>query len=168
MIICDTREKKNEHILEYFIRYNIPHRIMKLDVADYVNASNCKIAVDRKQNLEELAKNLMNKNDHARFWREVRRARAAGIKLIVLCEHGKNIRSIKDIADRHSRFSPVSGRNLMDEIYRVQIAYGVEFMFCEKRQTAKRILELIGGDDSAKMPNEDLTFQRRDIIGTTY
>lgn len=146
MIICDTREKKNAHILKYFICNNIPYCIMKLDVADYVNNSNRKIAVDRKQNLEELAKNLMNKNDHARFWREVRRARVAGIKLIVLCEHGENIRSIKDIAAWHSRFSPVSGRDLVDEIYRVQISYGVEFMFCEKRQTAKRILELLGGD----------------------
>ena len=85
----------------------------------------------------------MNRADKSRFWREVRRAREQGIKLIVLCEHGGKIKTIKDIAGWSSPYSPVSGRALMDEIYKCHISYGVEFLFCSKKSTGKRIVELL-------------------------
>ncbi len=147
MVICDTREKKNAHILAYFDKHNIAYKIQKLDVADYQLEGRDNLAIDRKQNLDELARNLTNRNDHARFWKEVRRAKENKIKMIVLCEHGRQIKKIPDVASWQSKYSPVSGRKLMDEIYRVHIAYGVEFLFCDKRSTGKRILELLGGAD---------------------
>lgn len=143
-VICDTREKKNGHILSYFDMKSIPYKVQKLDVADYKIEGKDSIVVDRKQNLDELATNLMNKKDHSRFWKEVRRAHSAKIKMIVLCEHSRNVKSIEDVASWHSKFSPVSGRALMDEIYRVHIAFGVEFIFCSKAETAEKILELLG------------------------
>lgn len=145
MIIVDTREKKNSHILKYFITHDIDYKLQKMDVADYQIEGLNNLVVDRKQNLDELARNLMNRNDHARFWKEVRRAKENNIKLIVLCEHGGQIKDIKSVANWHSKYSPVSGRALMDEIYRVHIAYGVEFLFCDKRCTGKKIIELLGG-----------------------
>jgi hypothetical protein len=60
-----------------------------------------------------------------------------------LCEHGGKIKSIQDVAQWHDKYSGVSGRHLMDEIYRTHIAYGVEFLFCDKRCTARRILEIL-------------------------
>ncbi|MEE1138602.1 MAG: ERCC4 domain-containing protein [Acutalibacteraceae bacterium] len=143
-IIVDTREQKNSHILKYFAIHDIDYIEKKLDVADYQIEGKTDIAIDRKQNLDELARNLMNRADHSRFWKEVRRAKEQGTKMIVLCEHGGQIKSIPDVSGWHSKYSPVSGRALMDEIYRVHIAYGVEFLFCSKRSTAKRILELLG------------------------
>ena len=145
--IFDTREKKNDHIKAYFDRHGIAYREEALKVGDYMIEGG-KVSVDRKQNLSELATNLMNRADHARFWREVRRAREQGIKLIVLCEHGGRIKTIKDVAGWKSKYSPVSGRALMEEIYRVTISYGVEFIFCDKRSTGKRIVELLGGENS--------------------
>ncbi len=147
MIIVDTREKKNSHILKYFITHDIDYKLKKMDVADYQVEGIDNIAIDRKQNLDELARNLMNRSDHARFWKEVRRAKEKGIKLIVLCEHGGQIKNIKSVSEWHSKYSPVSGRALMDEIYRVHIAYGVKFIFCDKRSTGRRIIELLGGSD---------------------
>lgn len=146
-IIVDTREQKNSHILKYFALHDVDFEEKKLDVADYKIDGKDSIAVDRKQNLDELARNLMNRADHSRFWKEVRRARDSGIKLIILCEHGGQIKSVPDVASWHSKYSPVSGRALMEEIYRVHISYGVEFLFCQKRSTGKRILELLGWDD---------------------
>lgn len=145
MLIVDSREKKNSHILKYFITHDIDYVIKKMDVADYQIESNDNLVIDRKQNLEELAKNLMNRADHSRFWKEVRRAKEQNIKLIVLCEHGSQIKSIKDVATWHSKYSPVSGRNLMEEIYRVHIAYDVDFLFCDKCSTGRKIIELLGG-----------------------
>ena len=145
MIIVDTREKKNAHILKYFITHDIDYRLQKMDVADYQIEGKDNLVVDRKQNLDELTRNLMNRSDHARFWKEVRRAKERNIKLIVLCEHGGQIKDIKSVAAWQSKYSPVSGRALMDEIYRVHIAYGVEFLFCDKRSTGRRIIEILGG-----------------------
>ena len=143
MIIVDTREKKNAHILAYFDKHGIEYRLQKMDVADYQIESKDKLVIDRKQSLDELAKNLMNRSDHARFWKEVRRAKEGRIKMIVLCEHGGQITDIKSVANWSSKYSPVTGRNLMEEIYRVHIAYGVEFQFCQKRSTGKRIVEIL-------------------------
>lgn len=143
MIIVDTREKKNTHILAYFDKHGIEYRLQKMDVADYQIEGKNGLVIDRKQNLDELAKNLMNRSDHARFWKEVRRAKEGRIKMIVLCEHGGQITDIKSVANWNSKYSPVTGRNLMEEIYRVHIAYGVEFQFCQKRSTGKRIVEIL-------------------------
>lgn len=146
MYIFDSREKKNEHIKAYFEKHEIAYRVAKLDVGDYM-VEGGSVSVDRKRSLNELATNLMNRDDKARFWREVRRAKQQGIRLIVLCEHGPAVKSIPDVAAWSSPYSQVSGRALMNEIYRVSISYGVEFLFCSKRSTGKRIVELLGGSD---------------------
>ena len=105
MVICDSREKKNAHILRYFDKNGIDYNIRKMDVADYQIEGNEKLVIDRKQNLDELATNLTNPQDKGRFWREVRRAYSSGIKMIVLCEHGKGIKSIPDVVKWNSRYS---------------------------------------------------------------
>lgn len=140
--IFDTRERKNEHVKAYFDRHGIAYRVEKLDVGDYM-ISGGKVSVDRKQNLSELATNLMNRSDKARFWRELRRANEQGIKLIVLCEHGGRIKSIEDVSGWKSKYSPVTGRSLMDAIYRAMVSYGVEFHFCDKRSTGKEIVKCL-------------------------
>lgn len=150
MIICDSRERKNQHVLRYFDAHGIPYRIQKLDVADYMLEGVDGFAIDRKQNLAELSTNLMNRKDHSRFWKEVRRAKESGIRMVVLCEHGGKIRSIQDVAGWQNPYSGVSGRALMEEIYRVHIAYGVEFLFCDKRSTGKRIVSLLRDAESEK------------------
>lgn len=143
-IICDTREKKNGHILDYFDKNGIDYIVRKLDTADYTIDGKTDIAIDRKQNLDELSRNLTNKSDKSRFWKEVRRSHSSRSRMIILCEHSANVRSIDDVAKWHSKFSPVSGAHLRDEIYRVHIAYGVEFLFCSKKETPQKILELLG------------------------
>ena len=59
MYIFDSRERKNDHIKAYFDRHGIAYRVEKLDVGDYMVDGGF-VSVDRKQNLSELAKNLMN------------------------------------------------------------------------------------------------------------
>ena len=142
-IIIDSREKKCEHIKARFEKNGIEYEVKKLDVGDFMSPDNPKVSVDRKQNLSELSRNLTNKADHSRFWKEVRRAKEQGIKLYILCEHGGKIKSIQDVSQWHDKYSGVDGRHLMDEIYRTHIAYGVEFLFCDKRCTARKIIEIL-------------------------
>ena len=143
LIIVDSREKKNAHILRYFDKHGIEYVIRKMDVADYQTEGRDNLVIDRKQNLDELATNLTNPKDKGRFWREVRRAHASDIKMIVLCEHGKGVKSIPDVVNWSSKYSPVTGRILQEKIYQCHISYGVEFLFCRKSETAAKIIELL-------------------------
>lgn len=143
IIICDTREQKNQKILEYFKAHNILYIEQKLETGDYMDSEKMDITIDRKQNLGELLHNMCS-HDKIRFWDEIRRAHETGIRFIILCEHGENYKDIKDVARYKDKHSKVSGRHLMNQMYRTQIAYGVEFVFCDKRSTGRRILELLG------------------------
>ena len=145
MLICDSKEKKNEHILRYFDRHGIDYEIRKLDVGDYMFEGGT-ISVDTKRSVDELASNMLNRNDHARFLREAKRAADSGIKLIVLLETNK-YKAIPDLATWRSKYSGITGRALMDAIYKTHISYGVEFLFCPKISTGRRIIELLSCTD---------------------
>ena len=146
MLICDSKEKKNEHILRYFDRHGIDYEIRKLDVGDYMFEGGV-ISVDTKRSVDELASNMLNRNDHARFLREAKRAADSGVKLIVLLETSK-YKTIPDLREWQSKYSGISGRSLMDAIYKTHISYGVEFLFCPKISTGRRIIELLSCTDS--------------------
>lgn len=145
MVIVDSREKKWEHIKDYFDRNNVAYCVKKLDVADYMIEGKERLVIDRKRNLDECCSNLCT-DDSGRFWREVRLAKQRGIKMIVLVEHSKNINSIKDVEKWKSHYTKVTGKQLMEEMYRVHIAYGVEWFFCTKKDTGKRIMEILSHD----------------------
>lgn len=157
MIICDSREKNNGHILHYFDKNKIPYKVQKMAVADYMIEGKGQLVIDRKQNLEEVCSNLTYKgktadenggkkipSDVARFWREIRLAHDNHIKVIVLVEHGSNVRKLADVAMWNSTKSRMSGRKLLDEMDRVSTAYAVEWEFCTKAETPQKILEILG------------------------
>lgn len=148
MIIVDTREKKWDHIRSYFGSVGEEWIQQKLDVGDYMDPDRPLIIVDRKQNLSEVATNLCSKDD-GRFWRELRRAHESGIRLYVLVEHGRSVKELRDVAAWKSPYSKITGKRLLDEMYRVAFAYGVEWRFCEKKDTGKKIKELLWqGEDT--------------------
>lgn len=152
VLLCDRREKWTQgnpagsNVKDYLIRNQIPYKVWTLDTGDYTyEGSN--IVVDRKMSLAECASNLLNRNDSARFWREVRRAKEQGLKLIILVEAGPSVKNINDVARWKSKYSPVSGRSLIDAMIRTEMSYGVVWKFCSKASTAKRIIELLEGKE---------------------
>lgn len=149
MIIIDSREKRHAitRIVEYFDQNRISHVTSKLIVGDYQRHDNPLVVVDRKQNLSELCTNLGT--DKRRFMDEIRLAKELGVKLTILCEHGGEIHELKDVANWHNPMlekypNAITGRDLMERMYRVHIAYGVDFLFCDKRSTGRRIAEILG------------------------
>lgn len=127
-----------------------------MDTADYMVEGQQNIVIDRKQNLDEICANLTYKgkkanenggkgipSNVARFWREVRRAYEDKIKLVVLIEHGGNIKSLANVAAWGGSRSGISGRKLVDEMDRLSAAYGVEWQFCGKSETAAKILKIL-------------------------
>lgn len=171
MIICDSREQKNTHILRYFERHNVPYVVRKMETADYMIEGQPNIVVDRKQNLDEICANLTYKGKRAdendgkeipsnvaRFMKEVRRAYADGIRLVVLIEHGENVKCLADVAAWGGSRSGISGRKLVDEMDKLTMAYGVEWQFCTKAETAAKILEILrykGGENDDKQSDHN-------------
>lgn len=150
MIICDTREQKNDHILKYFERHDIHYGIAKVEIGDYILVANkYPVSIERKATLSELAHNLLSP-DRGRFYREIRRAHDMGIKLYIVCEHGKGIESIEDVAKWQNPYGKVTGKTLREAIYKCAIGYGCEFVFCNKRQTGKIIYEILTNGERKK------------------
>jgi len=111
-IIVDTREQKNQHILDYFNAKKIPYVFRALEYGDYsceielnpehyheTEPSKPKtvslekyIVVERKNSIDELAGNLkQDKNaeagDSRRLEREFIRAKADGCNVVLLLEN---------------------------------------------------------------------------------
>ncbi len=141
-IICDTREQKNAHVLQYFREKGIPYIEKCLETGDYMVLERMDITVDRKQNLHELLTNLCS-SDRSRFWKEIRRSYRDKVKFYILCEHGEGYRTIRDVARYKDDFSKVSGRKLMEKMYAAQVAYNIEFVFCNKKDTGRKIVEIL-------------------------
>lgn len=142
MYYFDTLEKKNDHIKKYFNKHEIPYMLQRLETADYWNDENPNVLIDRKRNLQELVQNLCSP-DSSRFWNEVRRSYKEKKKFIVLVEHGSAIKSLQDVSSWQSKYSKLSGSRLQAEMYRLGIAYNIQFEFCSKQSTGKRIIELL-------------------------
>ena len=86
VILVDTREKSNAHIIEYFEKRNIKYEIKKLNYGDYScyippveNIDNPTfdfreiISIERKADLNELASNLTKGRE--RFENELKRVK---------------------------------------------------------------------------------------------
>lgn len=143
MILVDSREKKFNHIEEYFKAHDVPYEVRKLDTGDYYNTDNPSVIVDRKQNLQEICTNLSKgKENVSRFTRECKRAFENHVRFVVLIE-GTNCRELNQIKDWKSKYSKHTGRWLLGEMFRLTMSYKVEWKLCRKNETAKRILEIL-------------------------
>ena len=144
MIQIDTREKPQAiaGIKAFFDKHDIEYIDIKMDIADYCVVGNENLVIDRKRNLQEVAQNLCS-NDRGRFWREVRLAYRNHVRMIVLVEQS-GINDVRDVKNWQSKYQKLSGARLQEEMYRIALAYGVEWQFCHKNSTGKRICELLG------------------------
>lgn len=152
-LISDTREKKNQHVLDYFEAVGIKYEIAKLDFGDYMDAYRPGIVIDRKQNIAELAKNVVGK-DRDRFVRELERAQAADCKMVILVEQNRykdreRWISVKEPADLMLWSSPrtkIRGERVFRSVSGLIAKYGISVQFCDKRTTGRNILRIIYGD----------------------
>ena len=151
-IQIDSREKARaiQKIVKQFDDAEIKHYTSKLYVGDYVSLDNSRLCIDRKQNLSELYGNLCQ--GHERFRAELIRAKEAGIKLIILIEHGGKIKTLDDVKNwenpqkKHNLYA-WDGMRMHRTMKTVADKYGIEYRFCDKRNTGEMIIKLLGGDD---------------------
>ena len=142
-VYVDTRQKANKHVLKHKQIEDVGITLIPkmLKIGDYMCDLNDSVSVDTKQDLNEVYSNLIN--DKSRFSKEIRRAYYERVKLYILVEHGKEITCTEDIINWSSKFGRVSGRDLYEKIRRLEMSYGVKFVFCDKRNTGIKIIELL-------------------------
>lgn len=150
-LMVDTREhpKAIQTILKQLHSMDVETVSTKLLIGDYQDFNRSHVIVDRKQNIAELAKNCTA--DHERFRRELQRAQKANTTLVVLVEQNRykdrdqwiHVGSIEDIMLWSSPHTQVTG----EKVYRVlrswMAKYPLRVEFCDKRNTGRRIYEII-------------------------
>lgn len=162
-IQIDSREKARaiRKIIKTFDEQGANHFSSKLLVGDYMSLDNPRLIIDRKQNLQELCGNVCQQ--HERFKKELVKAMQAGIRLVILIEHGPDINNIEDVcfwknprkhevrwkweSGKRKKYvvsaKAVDGDQLYKSLCTIRDRYNVRFEFCDKKDTGKRILEIL-------------------------
>jgi ERCC4-type nuclease len=163
-IQVDTREhaKEWERIKGQFDDLGVQYFRSKMYVGDYQSLDNPRLVIDRKKDLQEICGNVCQQ--HERFKAELLRAKEQGIKLVILCEHGADIKSLEDVyfwqnpRKYQIRWKTVNGKRVKDvvsskavdgnQLYKslctIRDRYNVDFVFCEKEETGRKIIDILG------------------------
>jgi len=135
VMLCDTREQENKHILNYLIKNNINYKEKKLDFGDYsfeLEGLSLEemIVIERKNSIDELCLNFTKERE--RFKREILRAYEKKAYFILLIENG-NLNDIKNHRYR-SRMHPNA---LIGSLNSWKKKYNIYTGFCGKNNTGK-------------------------------
>ena len=147
----------------------IKRRGDKIKKMDLVN--DIKIAVDRKNSIDEICGNLCSsENEHRRFREEAITAQKAGAKFYVVIETEEKIRCLDDIRKwsnprlhRYNKINymhrlgkwqnvqnpgkrpPCDNLRLMKTMMTMSAKYGIHWIFVSPYESAEKIVELLGG-----------------------
>lgn len=165
-IQVDTREHKSEweRIQKQFDELGVKYFRSKIFCGDYQSLDNARLVIDRKKDLQELCGNVCQQ--HERFKAELLRAIEHGIKIIILCEHGEDIRTLEDVyfwqnPRKHQiRWKTINGKKVKTvisdkavdgpQLYKslctIRDRYNVDFIFCTKDTTGRKIVEILNND----------------------
>lgn len=143
IIICDTREKGNKKILEYFDKIKQDYIISKLDAGDYTLFKDFSTIIDKKDGLLELSHNLCNSREHDRIKREIQRAKDLGCTNFIFLIQDNKIKSIDDIRNWKSIHTKVKGETLLKIMSTMKKKYDIRFIIVPKNNMGKKIIELL-------------------------
>lgn len=153
IILCDTREKGNKKILEYFDKVKQDYIITKLEAGDYMIFKQPKIIIDKKDGLLELSHNLCNTNEHERIKREITRARELGCENFIFLIQDNKIKTTEDIKRWSSPHTRVKGETLLKIMQTMGKKYAIKFIITSKKNMGNKIIELLMGDSNVKKIN---------------
>lgn len=150
-LIIDSREKPKaiQTILKTFDEVGIPYETSKLLFGDYMDYSRPGRVIDRKQNIAELAKNCTV--EAQRFRNELERAQRANSELVILVEQNRfkdrdkwvSVNEIADLITWSSPHTKIRGEKVFRVLSSWIAKYNLRIEFCDKRQTGRRIIEIL-------------------------
>ena len=147
LILEDTRNKpeKNAYIRKQLEKLGYQVERCRLYTGDYTWATDQKICIDTKQDLQEVCGNVTQQ--HKRFRAECERAKLAGITLVILIKES-NIKSLDEVPKWYNwrlKFSPraTTGKQLWKIMSTMSEQYGVVWKFATPANMGKTIVELL-------------------------
>jgi ERCC4-type nuclease len=149
VILTDSREQRNEHILSAFDRFKTAHKTTALSFGDYsvmllarLEAGitrdmyfDAEIVIERKADLDELAGNFTIGRE--RFKDEM--IRAADARKYLLVEQSGGYAAILS----HQYKSKLSEKSFFATLLSFQARYGLNVIFCEPDKSADIIWGLL-------------------------
>ena len=152
IILTDTRQQKEEHIIKEFDKQNILHIQTKLDSADYMTIRYNKekgfykdysILIDTKKDLLELCGNLCHSTEHQRILKEIELGKQLGAKEFIFLIGENKIKTTEDIANWSSPYTKVKGATLLKIMNTMKSKYNIRFIICEKKKMGDMIINLL-------------------------
>lgn len=142
----DTRNQKDNYVTDYFDKQGIKWIRNKLYSGDVKLLNDTRVIIDLKANLEEIAHNLCNSQEHARIHRELDRAREIGCEeFIFLIKHDK-IKTIEDLQNWTSKRTKIKGEVLLKIFKTMSQKYNVRFMIVPKNKIGETIIKLLSNN----------------------
>ena len=150
VILCDTKDKQNSHIIDEFDNQKIEYKTKSLKTGDYsFMVKACpelgfqydtyftdELCIERKNSLDELAGNLANKSDDNRIFKEFNRMINIE-RVYLLIENNK----IDDIFSHRYR-SEYNPDSYVRTLLSWQSRNDMHIYFIEKENMARMIYEL--------------------------
>lgn len=152
IILTDTRQQKEEHIIKEFDNQGILHIQTKLDSADYMALrydeekgfyKDYSILIDTKKDLLEICGNLCHTTEHQRILREIELGKQLGAKEFIFLIGDNKIKSSEDIKNWSSPHTRVKGSTLLKIMRTMRERYGVRFVICPKSKMGEYIIRLL-------------------------
>lgn len=143
IIEMDTRNQKDSYVTDYFDKHNIKWIRNKLYSGDVKLLNDTRVIIDLKANLEEIAHNLCNTQEHLRIHKEIDRAREIQCEEFIFLIKEDKIKSIEDLQNWSSKRTKVRGDTLLKVMATMSKKYGVKFIIVPRAKMGEKILELL-------------------------
>lgn len=153
IILTDTRQQKESHIIKEFDRQKILHIRTTLESADYMAVrynngfyKDYSVLIDTKKDLEEISSNLCNTQNHERIKREIAKAKELGCNDFIFLIANNKIKTLNDLKQWKSKRTKVKGVTLVKIMQTMKQRYGIRFIVVPKKDMGKKVVELLGGN----------------------
>ena len=152
IILTDTRQQKENHIIKAFDKENILHIRTTLESADYMAVrynqekgfyKDYSILIDTKKDLEEISSNLCNSKNHERIKREIARGKELGAKEFIFLIADNKIKTLADLKQWRSKRTMVKGETLAKIMKTMKERYGIRFIIVPKKEIGRKVIELL-------------------------
>lgn len=152
LILADTRQQKDNHIIKYFDKNNIQWIRTGLPSADYMAIRWCQqngfvkdysILIDTKKDLLEVCNNLAHSTEHQRVVKEIETGKQLGCKEFIFLIGENNINSLEDIRNWKNKHTKVKGETLLKIINTFKEHHGCKFIIVPKNKMGETIIKIL-------------------------
>jgi hypothetical protein len=147
VLIIDTMEKENSHIVEFMKANNVSYIRRKLDFGDYSFEYDGKsyeklISIERKNSLEELSGNLFKWNE--RFENEHNRSKGSRFYWMIESGSVTNIyaAAYEEHVNKHGELVKADSNAFIGKVLAMQCRHGFQIDFVGKEYIGKHIMNV--------------------------